>query len=79
MFGTVGVIGSEPLGEAAARRVVAAGLRVRSANTRGPTSPAGLVNKLGPNAFAVTQTARLISAGTSCTCCPLRITRVALS
>jgi 8-hydroxy-5-deazaflavin:NADPH oxidoreductase len=54
VFRTVGVIGSGPLGKAIARHVVAAGLQVLSANTRGPISLAGLVSKLGPNAFAVT-------------------------
>jgi 8-hydroxy-5-deazaflavin:NADPH oxidoreductase len=52
-FRTVGVIGSGSLGQAIARRVVGAGLDVLIANTRGPLSLAGLVSKLGPNAFAV--------------------------
>jgi predicted dinucleotide-binding enzyme len=54
VFTTVGVIGSGPLGEAIAGHVVAAGLRVLSANTRGRMGLAGFVSKLGPNAFAVT-------------------------
>jgi 3-hydroxyacyl-CoA dehydrogenase len=35
VFKTVGVIGSGPLGKAIARHVVAGGLQVLSANTRG--------------------------------------------
>jgi predicted dinucleotide-binding enzyme len=53
VFRTVGVIGSGPLGRAIARHVVAAGLQVLSANTRGPLSLASHVSQLGPNAFAV--------------------------
>jgi 8-hydroxy-5-deazaflavin:NADPH oxidoreductase len=50
VFETVGVIGAGSLGHAITVHIVAAGLRVLIANTRGPLSLAALVSKMGENA-----------------------------
>jgi predicted dinucleotide-binding enzyme len=54
MIESVGIIGSGPLGQALARHLVKADLRVLISNSRGPASLIDVVNKLGDRAQAVT-------------------------
>ena len=54
---TIGFIGSGNVGQAIARRAVAAGHTVVVSNSRGPETLAGLVAAFGPRASAATATA----------------------
>lgn len=48
----IGIIGAGAIGQAMAKQVVRAGLKVTLSNSRGPESLAGIVGLLGPNARA---------------------------
>ncbi|MDP9346606.1 MAG: NAD(P)-binding domain-containing protein [Actinomycetota bacterium] len=54
---TIGFIGSGHVGQAIARRAIAAGHTVVMSNSRGPETLAGLVAAFGPRASAATATA----------------------
>jgi 8-hydroxy-5-deazaflavin:NADPH oxidoreductase len=54
MVDTVGILGSGPIGQAIARRCVAAGIPVFISNSRGPDSLTELTDALGTEASAVT-------------------------
>ncbi|WP_342119176.1 NADPH-dependent F420 reductase [Pseudoduganella sp. OTU4001] len=51
---TISIIGAGSIGSAIARLLTGAGLEVKIANSRGPSSLAGLVAELGPRASAAT-------------------------
>lgn len=53
--GTVGIIGAGAIGQAMARRLVAAGIDVILSNSRGPESLAPVVDALGPRSRAGTR------------------------
>jgi predicted dinucleotide-binding enzyme len=54
-IGTVGIIGAGAIGQAMAKRLVAAGIDVILSNSRGPASLAPVVDALGPHARAGTR------------------------
>ena len=54
---SIGFIGSGHVGQAIARRAIAAGHTVVMSNSRGPETLAGLVAAFGPRASAATATA----------------------
>jgi 8-hydroxy-5-deazaflavin:NADPH oxidoreductase len=54
MFSSVGIIGSGAVGQAVARRCLAAGIPVVLSNSRGPASLGGIVSELGEAAAAGT-------------------------
>jgi NADP oxidoreductase coenzyme F420-dependent len=54
MFRSVGIIGSGAVGQAVARRCLAAGIPVVLSNSRGPASLGGIVSELGEAAAAGT-------------------------
>jgi 8-hydroxy-5-deazaflavin:NADPH oxidoreductase len=53
--GTVGIIGAGAIGQAMAKRLVAAGIEVILSNSRGPDSLAPVINALGPLSRAGTR------------------------
>lgn len=54
-IGTVGIIGAGAIGQAMAKRLVAAGIDVILSNSRGPASLAPVADALGPHARAGTR------------------------
>src|SRR5438445_13569260 len=50
----VGIIGAGAIGQAMAKQLVRAGIKVTLSNSRGPASLTGIVEQLGPKAIAGT-------------------------